>query len=518
MSEKPTTTQKQSNNIELLGLLIAVLIGGFIRLRPVISRNFPLNDGGAFYYVIQEILAWGYAFPEFSSYNLNTIPFAYPPLAFYASALLSDLFQWPLLDLVRLLPGTISILTIPAFFLLCRRVLPNSSQIITATFAFTLLPTSFDWLVVGGGLTRSFGYLFAILTLHQIYNLYTTRQSKHIVLSSLFASLTILCHPGTAWFMGYSGLVIFAFHHKNQSGWLIKSLLVGISSLVLISPWLITLHNSHGLEVLGYPFQTQDTSLASILLPFTFLFSNEPLLDIFAIGGLLGVFAALYAKKYFLPVWLFSVFIFESRLGPTYSVVPMALLVGVGFDEIVLRSLSRPEQREISKTKKWLPKILMGYLLLYGLVAAMMAPDYGSISTNQRGALDWVRTNTHEDSRFVVITGQPEFGIDYVAEWFPALAVRHNLTTPQFHEWLPNEEFTQRIHLHKSLQNCLNHGLPCIQNWVAENNISFTHIFVANYPTNSSSPGYIYLTQSLLVSPEFEQIFTGPGGMVFQKK
>jgi len=518
MTDRLPSPGKTNNNFEVLGLIFALLMGGFIRLIHVITADFPLNDGGVFYQIILDILGGNYRFPEFITYNLNHIPFAYPPLAFYTGALLSDIFAWPVLDVIRLLPAITSLLTIPAFFLLCRRILPTTHQRIFATFAFTFLPTAFDWLIVGAGLTRSFGYLFAILTLHQVHALYTTRQKRHIFLSILFASLTILSHPGTAWFAAYSSLVIFLFHHRAEKGWLQKSFLVGLGCLFLIAPWLLALHTRHGLAVLAYPFQTEGSWASSILIPFTFLFTNEPLLDFLAIFGLLGVFASLRDRKFFLPVWLLSVFIFESRLGPTYAVLPMALLIGVGLDTVLRQVLTPPNPAEQTRVQKMLPIILVGYLFLYGLIAAYIAPTYGSVSAEQIAALAWTKANTPESSRFLVVTGQPEYGIDYVSEWFPALTNRFSLTTPQAHEWLPNQEFTRRTQYHADLQACASREAACIETWATQNKVHFTHIYAPKYDRDNLSPAYKVLTGSLKSAPEFELLFEGPGGAIFEQR
>jgi len=515
MVDKHNPGEKPPKSIEFLGVFAAILLGTFLRLSPIIQLDFPLNDGGAFLAITQDIVANNFAFPKFATYNLSNIPFAYPPLVFYTTAFITKIFQWSLPNIIRMLPAVVSILTIPAFYGLARRILKNPLQILVATFGFTLMPTAFDWLVVGGGLTRSFGYLFAILCLQQIYELYTTRYNKPIFLGSLFAGLTILSHPGTAWFLFYSSLTIFLFHFKNRPHALRKSIIIGVGSLVLISPWLIRLHKTHGIAVLAYPFQTEGFSLASIITPFTFLFTNEPLLDIFAFGGLLGVIACLFLGKYFLPVWLLSVFVFETRLGPTYSVVPMTLLVGVGFDSAILPLLKKPNSNTLSKIQKMLPKILVGYLLLYSTIAAFMAINYESVSSPQRQIMAWIQANTPELSRFIVLTGQPEYGIDHVSEWFPTLTHRHSLTTPQFHEWLPDQAFNQRIELHRSVQICNEKGLGCLSEWVQTNNIKFTHIYIANHNPENQTLAYQMMTKALVDSPEYNLIHSGAGGMVF---
>src|SRR5215470_9642735 len=72
----------------LLAILIALVIGGAIRLFYVAHADFPLNDGGLFYTMTEDLRADKYVLPFYTSYNGGSIPYAYPPLAFYLSAAL----------------------------------------------------------------------------------------------------------------------------------------------------------------------------------------------------------------------------------------------------------------------------------------------------------------------------------------------------------------------------------------------------------------------------------------------
>jgi hypothetical protein len=511
--EQLSQDQNTNDPKTVLTLVMITILGGFIRLVHVVGLDFPLNDGGFFYQSILDLQRASYTLPEFASYNLRWIPFAYPPLAFYMSSALSDGFGWPVLGIIRLLPAVISILTIPAFILLCHRILRSSNQVIFATFAFAFLPTSFDWLIVGGGLTRSFGYLFAILTLWQVYALFTSEKRQHILLTALFGSLTILSHPGTTWFAVYSSAVMMAFNIKNNPRWWLKSILVGLGVIILTSPWWLTVVSRHGLGVLTSPFQTEGPSIVSILTPISFLFTNEPLLDILALSGLLGVFISLKYKSYFYPVWLFSVFLFESRLSATYSVVPMALLAGIGIDRGIRPLLSSESKGEKGKLSGLLPTIAIVYFGLYAIINAYLGINYETITQEQISTMTWIKTNTPVDSKFLVLTGTQEYGKDQVSEWFPALSQRTSLTTPQGHEWLPDKEFFQRVKLHAELQStfqtCDCHELACIDEWATERAILFSHIYLPDSFT------YELSTES---NPNYEVLYDGPGGMVITRK
>src|SRR3990172_9530998 len=82
-------------------LLLAILLGGIVRFMPVFMAGFPVNDGGMFYVMVEELKANHFLLPAFTNYNLAGIPYAYSPFGFYATALISSLFRIPALDLIR---------------------------------------------------------------------------------------------------------------------------------------------------------------------------------------------------------------------------------------------------------------------------------------------------------------------------------------------------------------------------------------------------------------------------------
>ncbi len=137
--------------------LCATFVGGLIRLWFVLQSDFPLNDGGMFYLMTQELERAGYRLPACTAYNGAGIPFAYPPLGLYLAGLTADLGHWPLVDVFRFLPLAFSVLAIPAFYGLAGALLADEQQAAVAVFAFVLLPNSFTWQIMGGGVTRAPG-------------------------------------------------------------------------------------------------------------------------------------------------------------------------------------------------------------------------------------------------------------------------------------------------------------------------------------------------------------------------
>ncbi len=69
--------------------------------------------------MVEDLRANHFSLPFFASYNGGYIPFVYPPFGLYLTGVLAHLGFDPL-ALFRWLPGILSTLSIPAFYLLAR--------------------------------------------------------------------------------------------------------------------------------------------------------------------------------------------------------------------------------------------------------------------------------------------------------------------------------------------------------------------------------------------------------------
>src|SRR3990172_6153987 len=90
----------QEKQFTLVFVSLATLLGLFVRIVAPIQASFPLNDGALFYAMIRDIQQNNYALPAVTTYNFAGLPLAYPPLAFYITGLLADMFHADMLDLL----------------------------------------------------------------------------------------------------------------------------------------------------------------------------------------------------------------------------------------------------------------------------------------------------------------------------------------------------------------------------------------------------------------------------------
>ena len=457
--------------------IIAILVGGFVRIIHPLGGAYPLNDGGLFYTMVQDLSNSPGILPHFTSYNHSQIPYAYPPLAFFLTHWIAALTHLPLIELVRLLPAIISTLTIPVFYGLARKLLPTGNAALLATFGFALLPTAFDPLIVGAGLTRAPGLLFALLTLSELHALYTQPNRIRLARTALFGGLTLLSHPGMAWFAAYSSALLLIFHTPRGIAERIKlSFAAASGTIALTAPWWISVVVRHGLKTLRSPFQTETFSITALLTPFSLLFTNEALVAFLAVFCFLGFFSSLRARRWFIPTWLLGVFIFEPRLGAAYAAVPAALLAGAGLEAVLLiPDANQPRAARVHPVYQ----LALGFLLIYGIVAAYLAPHYARLSSEQVQAMAWVKENTSSEAAFIILTGARSYGIDYTSEWFPTLSERSSLATPQGHEWLPEGEFNRRVERHAALQTCAGANFACLQDWAAVQGIRPTYLYIS---------------------------------------
>lgn len=541
----------------LLAAASAVGLGFLVRASYVLPRDFPLNDGGLFYMMVQELKQAHYRLPATSSYNFSDIPYGYSPLGFYLAALLTDLTPLDLLDAFRWLPLTVTTATMIAFLFLARAMLPSATAAVAAVFAFALIPRSFLWLLMGGGITRSLGFLFAILSLHQMYLLYTKRQWRFALRASLFSGLTVLSHLGTAPFLAFSSALFFLFYGRHARG-VTGSLVVALGTIMVSAPWWGTVIARHGLE----PFLAASATGGSIFTDSDIRYAVLGLLARLGIGSatggstaealfpllgtlaLFGALASLRSRSFLLPAWWLTILLLEPRAGLTYATVPVSMLAGLGITEVLLPLLDvRPAKKPAPATTvevvslssplrfhRWSLGILgalLGYLALSAVFThpALHAETrfLVSLSPEERRAMEWVATFTPTASRFLVLPESEwnSWETDKTSEWFPVLARRASVATVQGSEWIPHKTFEKRRQHFKLLRECTHSVAACLDDWSQKTGATFTHVYIS-YPTLPESKSHLLccrlLIQTLLNDPRYELIYSGPGARIFARR
>jgi hypothetical protein len=471
----------------ILFLSAAVLIGGTIRLYCVLQSDFPINDGGLFYSMIKDLVANGYRLPVTTSYNNLSLPFAYPPLFLYIAGFLSNLTSWGLLNIIRIMPAIFTVLAVPAFYLLATVLIKDKLQAVFAAFIFAFIPASFDWLVMGGGLTRSPAFFFDILSLYFIYRLYTRGRKLDVICAAVFSSLTVLSHPETALHTAASAVVFFLFFGRNKKG-LLQSLLVAGLVLVVTSPWWGTVLIHNGITPFLAAGRTGVYSLEGFLQIFTSSITHEIGLQIIASLALIGLFWQLAERKYFVPVWALVILVSEPRSAALFLCPCVAILASCALTGIlkVINRAAYPGQSMTVDPQPLSSRVSQVFFILLSVIwiVSSMGTNFALLNTttltkSDQVAFDWVKSNTGSQAKFLVLTGDSPLN-DPVSEWFPALTGRTSLATVQGHEWDDQNSFAGLLARSVAVQKCMGQSIRCLETWADGNHFVIDYLYVHN--------------------------------------
>jgi hypothetical protein len=521
----------------MLATVAAIGLGLIVRAAHVLSTDFPLNDGGLFYAMTRDLSLAGYQIPPQTSYNEAQIPFSYSPLAFYIAALLHNSLGIELIALLRWLPLLATGLTVVAFWLLARAMLPSPWTVVAAVVAFSLLPRSFIWLIMGGGLTRSIGFLCAILALFLLWRFYHGASWKYAAGAGLCGALTLASHLGTAPFLAWSGLLFWLVSGRSKRGF-VGALAAAVGAALITSPWWLTVVTTHGLG----PFIAAQNTGSTIFsartweqLPSALAWGGfgtaESLLPLIGMAALLGCLITIAQRRWFLPIWWASILLIDTRAGVTYAALPVAMLAGIGIVEGVLPLLRERQPAERLRVAVGLRPTAPPLHLVIAMLALLLCVATASsvvsrrawvgelrqlyaLGTGERAAMQWVLRSTTPDNRFLVITGSG-WEVDRTSEWFPVLAERVSVATVQGTEWLPPGTFDQFRERYNRVQACAGKDMGCIDSWQQSTNTAFSHVYVAK-PTGA--PCCSALRDSLRGDSRYEVVYDGPGATIFARR
>ena len=505
-------------------VITSVVFGAIVRFAPTIISGQPINDGGMFYVMIQDLVSNHFLLPAFTSYNHLNIPFAYPPFSFYVGGMLS-LLGIPVIQTIRWIPPLVSTLSIPAFYWMASLFINSKAKAALATMVYTLIPRSFSWYVMGGGLSRSFGILFLIMTCASAWVLFSRKDPKYMIVTILCGAGAILSHPETGLHAAAACALIWLFKGRNSRG-ICDSLLVVLGIAALTSPWWGTVLYQHGFEPFQSALKTGGNGSLSILFSSGFNLTEEPLFPISVLIGIIGFVLQVVSGNWFLPIWLFLPFLVEWRSATAISILPLSILAGLGINDLVIPFLIRLRLKEykgdwtgyISKNR-FLQGVL-GFYLFYAFIGAFIY-DYSLtnyvISGQSLEAMQWVTNNTPTSSRFIVLTGRADPFSDPTTEWFPAITSRTSQNTIQGREWLLGSDFIFFLGSLANLRSCLRQNGGCVTQWSENRQLGFDYIYLEKY-RNDSPPISNSLLYQLNQDGSFMSVFENESAVIFERK
>ena len=291
------------SKIQLVGfLLIPTFAALLVRAIPVLQASFPLNDGGLFVAMAGQVSANGYIPPVDVEYNGIELPFAYPPLGIYLTAFVRDVLGIRLIDVAHYLPLVFAVLTVPIVALICLEILGGALPAAAATMGYALAPRAWEWLVGGGGVTRSVGVFLAMLTVFVVVRYRSQPHVRSGALVGAVAALAALTHPQVALFVLVSLIVLwFPTTLRRSDPW--PGMITIAVGMFAIAPWVLLVIARHGVQPLTSALSSGDGVTSAIFNFFSFAFTGAPLVDIFLVLAITGLILSLAARNFVIPAW-----------------------------------------------------------------------------------------------------------------------------------------------------------------------------------------------------------------------
>lgn len=469
----------------------ALVVSVIVFAAYLVTHPYPATGGGLYLAMAEAIRDHGYRFPvRVPGYTNGGLPFAYPPLAFYAVALVRDAFGVDPLALTRYLPGFVTVAYVVPVSLLGRELFadrpePNRRAGLAA-LVVAASPAVFKWHLSAGGIVRAPAFLFTVAGLYAGLRLFRDGKAVWVVPGAALFGLTVLTHPSYPVFFGVSYLVFYGYLDRSLAG-LRRGALVAVGGLLLASPWWGQVVAVHGFDVFA---RTAGSRLGIgrglLWFPSKFLYAHRTrFLAVWHVLALLGIAHLVARKRYLLPLWFAATVLAFPK--PRFLVLVGAFVVATAaFDWIPgLVDAGRDADRAEGRT---LPLLLIGLLATYGVVTGgLYAANYepiperplhrlqqeplpSYIDGDDVAAMRWARDRTHPDATFLVAGD--------AAEWFPVFARRTVVSSPWGAEWLPPDERERQVALYRKSATCA--SADCIEQVLARNGVS---------------PDYVYLTR-----------------------
>jgi hypothetical protein len=337
-------------------------------------------------------------------------------------------------------------------------------------------------------------------------------------------------------FVASSAVVLFLVLARTwRAAWL--SLAVGAGTLALSSFWWMRVVALFGWKTLEAPVFGSERAyspfagLANLLsLNLTDEARFYPLGLALALAGL---FMLIVMRRWPIPVWFLSVWILNPRGSIDRAVIVVALLVGVGFDLMLLPLVRHGEMwpgglqvRPASRRLSGRVTSVTALMLVGALVSCVSweASKITALTPPERAAMTWAARHTPVSSRFLVVTDS-YWAADDVAEWFPVLSGRTSVATVQGSEWIPGR-FVQRYDNAGKLQGCSSRSASCVGRWMTATKSFANYVFVAKqkpwWPAVGGEPVSsgccAPLRASLDRSPAYRRAFDNAGAEIYVRR
>lgn len=511
----PSSKRSDSALHELVYLVPPLLAALGVYVAYLLTHSYPGLGAGLFSLMAEAISAHGYALPTtIPYYTASGIPFAYPPLFLYVYAALLDITGWGPLTITEFVPGLYIFGVVVATYALGRELLSTRLQASVAAVGMATSPAVFRMLLSAGGIVRAPAFAVMMAGLAVGVKLFRSHRPRWLVAGVVCFALTVLSHPVSAAFLGFSYLVFFAVFDRSPRGFGYGAV-VAVAGLALVSPWLLTVVSRHGIDVF---LQASSTHGGLGLKPFQLVvFWYNPKFafpSLWVVFVLVGGCYLLVDRSSPLLVWFgLSLLFFPRRV----TMVVGILIAAVGVCRAA-RATDRLRNR-VSPSIPFRPATVMVVVLcLYaagtGSVYAANYPGIDGPSATQAyvdgdevAAMEWAANNTPPNASFAVVGD--------TAEWFPLFAKRTSVLTYRGAEWLDGESQGDRMRTIAAVATC--DDAACLTRELAADDLSPDYLYLsadaysANYAVRDQSTA---MHSSLVRSERYHIVFENEAAYV----
>jgi len=444
-------------------LLAAICTGTVVAVAYLLTHPYPAYGAGLYLEIAQQIVAHGYRLPEtIPHYTDRGVPFAYPPLVFYVSALIIDVTPVDPITLSRYAPPVLTVLYLVPYYFVARELLDERTAAGLATVLLAVTPPVLQWHLSAGGLVRATAFLLTLVGLYTGIRLFRARTRQWLIASTGLFGLVVLTHPVYTVFFGLSYVLFYLAWDRSLRG-LLAGTTVALGGLALSMPWWTSVASIHGLGVFTAAAGTHTGLLGGtsrLLRQFVYpLVTNGPV-PLFFVLSFGGAFYVLGKRQFLLPAWLVAAAVVIGK--QRFQFVPGSMMAAV-----FLLGIVRSAAWAYFPAREWrrsadIADAVNVTLAVVVLVAAVVGVMFGGAALSQahhgspsqpqfmtqadERAMAWVATNTRPSTEFVVLGDS--------AEWFPLLTDRTILVGPWGVEWESPRRYRRQLSLYRELSTC----------------------------------------------------------------
>lgn len=498
---------------------LALIAVGIVSTAYVVTHAHPAYEGGLYLRIVEAIRLHGFALPShISDYPVGGIPFAYPPLMFYVTAVIVQVTGVNPVWLMTVLPGILVLAYLVPYYLLAEEFLGTARRAGVATLIFGVAPSVLRWHLSSGGIVRAPAMFITLLGTLTALKLFRTGRTRWLVATTVLWALIIVTHPVYTTFLGFTIFLIYLWYDRSIVG-LARGGFVALGGFILTSPWWLTVISRHGIG----PFLDASNSRSTLgggihrlLVMFVWPITTINVIEPFFLLAFAGAIYAVYRRRYFLTVWLVTS---SYLLGKhRFVFVPGAILATIFLFDVLVPAASRLGTR-----------VDRGRLIAIGTAAFVIVGATGvgtafasstldtahgnsptmpqTVRPSDEAAMHWVSGHTDPSATFYVIGDE--------AEWFPYYTNRSIAVSPWGTEWTPH--FRKEVNLYLTGSACT--SLTCLEGKITASGTTPQYVYVPTrvYTIRGEQIDPPYrMIQQMVSSSRYHLAYANDGVMIFK--